>query len=343
MDADMQNYQGNGSTKIQQILSSYIYTEMIYVAIELRLPDILDDVPRKAASLAEIVDVEPQAFNRFLQGLVMIGLIAEDDEQYTLTEVGKSLRTRESGSIRDLALFHREVGIPTWRELLYSIKTGKPSFEHVFGRSFFDYLEEHRLVGRTFNLSMNESTAIIADAISAEYDFTGIKIIADIGGGQGGLIGSLLKSHPSIEAILFESALAASDAEEYLRSIGVADRCVVMVGDFFDRVPGGYDVYLLSHVLHDWSDDSALRILRNIRNAIPSHGKLLLVEALVQDSGDQSSFVIKRDLSMLVLTGGRERTEKEYNRLLNDARFSPRKSIPIQPGRIMIEAFPIGD
>jgi len=213
--------------------------------------------------------------------------------------------------------------------------TGEPAFDQVYGSGFFDFLAEHPDTSGTFDRAMAAgSQGRVADLLS--YDWTGIERVADIGGGNGAALGVVLASNPHLRGVLFDLPTAVVAADEVLRDAGVLDRCDIVGGDFFtDSLPPA-DVYVLSQILHDWNDERASAILRNCRRTLADDGRLLLVEGIVPD-GPEPDFGKLFDLHMLVLVGGKERTESEWRALLAQERFEFRQVTPDG----LIEARPV--
>jgi len=212
-------------------------------------------------------------------------------------------------------------------ELSATVATGQPAFNHVFGMSFFEYLAAHPDDAAVFNAAMTSVSSVELPAIIAAYDFSGFHRIVDVGGGEGALLHGILSANPKLRGVLFDLPPVVAGAAA-LRSGAMTGRCEIVGGDFFQTVPEGADAYLMRVVIHDWNDEDALKILKNCRRAVPTHGKLLLIESVLKPSNqpDPGRF---NDLTMLVLApGGRERTESEFAELLRQAGFALTRVIP---------------
>ena len=220
-------------------------------------------------------------------------------------------------------------------DLYESVRTGEPAFERVFGQGFFEYLADHPADAVVFNTVMNQGSASTIDALLAAYDFSHFERLVDVGGGEGALLRGILAATPKLKGVLFDLPQVVARASEILRG-DVAARCQIVGASFFDSVPEGADAYLLKGVIHDWPDEDALRILSNTRRAIRSDGTLLLIERFV-DSGSRPAGLI--DLLMLVI-GGRERTEAEFRSLLAAADFSLTRVIQTE-AEPLIECHPV--
>ena len=187
---------------------------------------------------------------------------------------------------------------------------------------------------------MASSTEAAAKAVSAVYDFSWANVLVDVGGGTGAFLATILGANPRAQGILFDRQDVATAARDLLASSGVADRCQVAAGSYFDAVPSGGDAYILSWIIHDWDDDRSITILRNCRRAIARDGRVLVME-LVIPPGNEASLSKLYDISMLVLTGGRERREDEYRELLAAADLRLTRVIPTGVSRSIIEAVPM--
>jgi hypothetical protein len=306
--------------------------QTIHVAALLRLADLVAAGPKCVAELAETTVTHAPSLARLLRALTSIGIFAEDaDGRYRQTPLSDVLRTDHPGSMRPFALMLGAGFI--WKptgELAAGITTGQPPFAQVFGAQFFKYLAAHRDDAAVFNAAMSSMPAYIDSVIQA-YDFSRFTRIVDVGGGQGALLTAILSANPRVRGVLYD--LPAAIRGVRARDQSVTDRLEIVGGDFFESVPPGADGYVLKGVIHDWNDDEARRILRNCRLAIPSHGRLLILDKVLTPESDPQSAMM--DILMLVLTSGRERTEAEFRALLADASFSLVSMIPTMGGTIL--------
>ena len=210
------------------------------------------------------------------------------------------------------------------------------------GGRFFDHLRRHPEQEAAFQASMTGRSEQEASDVVAAYDFGGIGRLVDVGGGNGILLGAILRSAPDLRAVLVDQPAVVAQAERRLAAEGVAGRCQLVGGDFFADVPAGADAYLLSRVLHDWTDDDARRVLATCRAAMGPGSRLLVVEAILPERAADQPAVIRMDLYMLVLLGARERTQAQFRRLLAGAGFEVRRVVPTRSpaGLSVIEAVP---
>lgn len=311
-------------------------TQALSVIAKLGVADVLTSTPMDVSEIARRVSAHEPSLYRLLRFLATEGVFAEvEPRRFTETALSNGLRTDAPVTARWLAIMLGSEQYRSWGDALHSFMTGEPAFDQVYGSGFFDYLAEHPDASGTFDRAMAAgSQGRVADLLS--YDWTGIERVADIGGGNGAALGVVLASNPHLRGVLFDLPTVVVAADEVLRDAGVLDRCDIVGGDFFtDSLPPA-DVYVLSQILHDWNDERASAILRNCRRTLADDGRLLLVEGIVPD-GPEPDFGKLFDLHMLVLVGGKERTESEWRALLAQERFEFRQVTPDG----LIEARPV--
>ncbi|HEV8390659.1 MAG TPA: methyltransferase [Dongiaceae bacterium] len=295
-------------------------TQMIHVAAKLGLADRLAAGPRSAGDLAAAVGAEPQALHRLLRALAGIGIFAEDEAgDFMLTPQAELLRSDVQGSLRDMALLYGEDWLwQTYGAMMHSVRTGAPAFVKTHGQPLYGYLHEHPRAAAQFNAAMgsfsNHETAAILEA----YDFATARNVVDIGGGHGALLAALLRAHPHLAGILFDLPSVVAGAMQVLGETGIAERARCVAGDFFDEAPGGADLYVMKSVLHNWEDGDAARILSTCRAAMKPGARLLVIERVVP-VGNAPAEAKLFDINMMVVAGGRERTEIEYRLLFEEA------------------------
>jgi hypothetical protein len=251
------------------------------------------------------------------------------------------LRSDRPDSMRALARMYGSEHYQAWSGLLGSIRDGVPAFGRVFGTSYFDYLAAHPDASSIFNDAMTGWTAQLSDAVVAAYDFSGSGRVVDVGGGSGLLLATILTAAPALQGTLFELSHVAEQADAYLRATPIGDRCTVVAGDFFDAVPDGGSFYVLAQILHDWDDGHCVKILGNCREAMLPGAKLLIIEQVIPPR-NEPSLGKWLDLHMLVLVGGRERTEAEYASLLRAGDLKLDRVIPTVAGASVLEATAAG-
>jgi hypothetical protein len=312
--------------------------QAIHVAAKLGLADLVASGPKTVAELAASTHAHVPSLARFLRALTSLGIFVEDaDGRYRLTPFSETLQADHPDSIRRWAMMlgARFIWGPSG-ELDLTIRTGQPAFEHVYGAPFFKHLADHQDDAAVFNAAMSSMPAWIATLVEA-YDFSRFERIVDVGGGHGALIAGILSANPHLHGILHDLPGVVAGAAAP-REGAMADRCEIVGGDFFESVPAGADAYLLKGIIHDWNDEAAAKILANCRRAIRSNGTLLLLDTVLTPSSDPAQALM--DLLMMVLTGGRERTESEFRSLLQQANFSLTRVISTG-GESIIEAHPV--
>lgn len=328
-----------------RMISGFYFSRAIHVMARLGIADILSDGPADAEKLASRTKTHAPSLKRVLRLLVTAGVATEDGEgRFELTPIGDCLRTGTPGSMRAAALLFGGITERAWGELLYSVETGEPAFRRVFGKDSFAYFSEHPEEAANFDAAMSTFTAPIAAVVATTYDFSGIRHVVDVGGGNGALLAGILKAHPRLKGTLFDLPEVVERARPRLSELGLADRCETVGGDFFAQVPAGADAYFLKHVIHDWDDHRAAAILQACRRTMPRAAKLLIVEGVYPPSIDQSEAsrgAATNDVNMLVCTGGRQRSEAEFRSLYAAAGFSLSRIIATElPYASIIEGVP---
>jgi hypothetical protein len=326
---------------LAQLISGYWISQAIYAAAKLGIADLLEAGPRTSEDLAAATGTQPRALFRLLRALASVGVFGEKPPgTFRLGMLGGSLATNAPGSQRAMAIVMGEEHYRAWGEILYSLRTGKSAFDHLYGKPFFDYLAEHPEPARLFDAAMTGIHGPETRAMLNAYDFAGIGTLVDVGGGNGSLLCVVLKYHPAMKAVLFDRPDVVEHARATLREAGLEQRCQAVGGSFFDSVPAGGDAYLLRHILHDWDDEQALAILRNCRKAMAPGARLLAVESVIPP-GNNPFFGKLLDLTMLVLPGGLERTEAEYQALYTAAGFRLTRIVPTDKEVSVIEGEPV--
>lgn len=315
-------------TTMMDLIWGYRVTQALSVAARLGIADLLASGPMTADELAAACEGNPGTLVRLLRALTTIDVVHEDDDgRFAITPLGSLLGEHHPQSLRALALMQ---GAPhlraAWGELHAAIVSGETAFERVHGMPLFDYLAAHPETGALFNRAMTALSRSDVGAVLAAVDLGDAHRVVDVGGGQGYLLRGVLERYPEARGILFDLPHVVAGARE-LRGTTEADRCEFVGGDMFDAVPAGGDVYLLKLILHDWDDAACLRLLRNVRSAIVSAGRLLVIDQVLRPSNvpDRGKWM---DLQMLVMAGGRERTEEELRELFAQAGFTLTRVVP---------------
>jgi hypothetical protein len=319
------------------LLEGYRSSAMLQVAGKLGIADLLADGPRSSHELAQCLGADNLSMRRFLRGLVAYGICSEQkDGSFGLTKLGVWLQASKPGSLRSQAIRSSEL-YAAWGSLMHSVMTGETAFVHLFGADVWDYRKRDPELDEGFNQAFRESSTRIARELMAAYDFSSICTIADIGGGYGALLGVILRNSPSLTGILFDQPHVIAKAATHLKEAGVFERCRTVGGDFFDHVPDGADLYIAKSVVHDWNDKECKHILNNFRKVLKPGRKLLLIERIMPDRARQGRNTVMLDLRMLIVTGGRERSESEFRSIFEAAGLTLKRIIPLPSGFNIIE------
>ena len=318
------------------MISGIHISRAVYVAAELGIADLLADGPVSASDLARATGTDEPSLYRVLRLLAALGVFEEHEARsFSRTVIGDRLRRDAPIGMRSWALLVDALGgVAPFGQILETVKTGRPGRELAFGSRLFESIAENPEGLATFNAAMSERTAAFAPSAAAACDFAGARTVVDVGGGQGILLVEILRRHPHLRGVLFEHPAVAADAQATRQASDVADRCEVVSGDFFQGVPQGADRYFLANVLHDWDDARCVEILRNCRHAMAPGARIVIVERLFPDHDGDVVPTLLSDINMLVLTGGQERTNAEYGKLLSAAELTIASAQPI--------AFPYG-
>ena len=335
----------------QQLLAlirGYRISQAVYVATALGIPDLLAEGPREIGELARASGAHASSLRRVLLALAGVGVLDKvDPDRFALAPLGAALRKGVPGSVQPAVLFLlNESHWRPWGHLLHSVRTGETAFDHVHGAGLFDYLAKHPEVSALFNQGMAGNSPAHARLVARTYDFSGMTRVIDVGGGRGRLIATILAEHKHLRGILFDQPHVIESARETLDEAGVADRCDLVGGSFFDAVPQGGDAYILRNIIHDWQDDQAIAILTTCRRAMVDGARLILVERHLADDPREALPVLHADLEMLVNVGGRERTTEEYAGLLVRSGFRLSRTISLgrgeeAMGHYLVEAKPL--
>jgi hypothetical protein len=329
------------SIEAQRLVNGFRAFQMMAAACRLQLPDLVADGPKTADELAASTGIHAPTLRRLLRGLEVWGVLAETaDGRFGSTQLSDQFRSDKPG-LRDLTIMLSEEGYRAWAELMYTLSTGKPAYDHVYGKSHFDRLGENPEMAAHFNAAMVEGSTRVGQLFAAAYDFTGVRTVVDVGGGNGAVLLAVLQANPGIRGVLFDLEQGLAGASEKFAAAGLAERVTFQEGSFFEAVTGGADLYLLKWIVHDWDDDRALAILKNCRRGMHPKARLALLERKLPErieNADQALAAVMGDLHMMVVLGGKERTTNEYRDLLAQAGLRMTREIPIEPGFAAVEA-----
>ena len=311
-------------------MSSPWIAQSCYALAKFGIPDLMADGPRAVADLASASGTDKRALHRMLRALASAGLVRQTEPgTFELTPVAQPLRSGVPRSSRDAAIMFGEEVFRSLADITYTLRTGRPAFDKVYGQPFYDYLADHPDAAQTFSTAMG---AAPVPAALASCDLTGVRTVVDVGGGNGGLLSWVLRAQPQARGVLFDLPPAVQQARSRLAATDVGDRVDFVEGSFFDAMPAGADLYVLSRVLHNWPDDEAATVLRRIRDAIAGDGRLIVLEELIEAGGPAGGVGEPQparaaggsvmDLLILVMLSGCDRSEAEYRELLGRSGFT---------------------
>ena len=317
-----------------------LHIQLVYVAVKLGIADLLKEGPKTSTQLATAVNAHPQSLFRVLRALSALGIFSQTEEDlFDLTPLSERLQKDAPNTMYYMALWEGEGW--SWKptgELLHNVKTGEAAFNHLFGKTLFEYLGTNTQDSEVFNEAMDQVSRKTHPLILEAYDFSKFKKIIEIGGGRGRFIASILKINPELQGELFDLPAVGEGAQHLLEQEGVKQRCKVTSGNAVEFVPAGGDAYILINFIHGCNDEDIIRILKNCRNAMSNKGRLILIERLILPGTDGVQTKVF-DIEMM-LYGGQQRTEIEYKKLLEKAGFTLAKVIPTKAEHYILEGHP---
>jgi len=325
--------QAQDAERVMQLASGMGFTAALQPIVRMGVPDVLASGPLPVSEIAAKTCSNTDALYRVMRLLASVGLFAElPGKTFALTSTSELLRSDVPGSMRNMVLwvsnkFHFQV----WSEMAHSIQTGEPAVERVCRRQCFDAIFGDPEIAYDFNAAMTGFSRQIAPVLLETYDFSGIGTLMDIAGGHGAILCEVLHKYPEMKGILFDLPNVIQEANCHICSLKLDDRCQTIAGDFFKEIPAGADAYYMQHILHDWADQPALKILGHVHRALEGKkdGRLLVAESIVRE--DSAPTPAKwLDLEMLLMPGGRERTEKDWRELFATAEFEITRIVPFK-------------
>jgi hypothetical protein len=329
------------SIQLIQMATACWASRVLYVAARLRLADHLASGPKTAEALAGPTETHAPSLGRLMRTLASMGLLTEKENQcFGLTPLGEALKSGAPGAARATVL--TLAGDWIWNgfgNFLYSVQTGKSGLEKSLGQPIFDWLAKHPTEASLFSETMIGVHGEEPATVAAAYDFSSVGTLVDVGGATGHLLCTVLARHTGIRGILFDLPHVVRDAPALIHSRGLTDRITIEPGSFFEKVPEGHGAYLLSHIIHDWSEEQCLKILGHCRRAMKPESRLLIVE-MVLPPGDTPHPGKMLDMMMLVGPGGQERTGDEYRALLAKAGLRMTRIVPTESPVSVVEAVP---
>ena len=326
-----------------ELLTGLLHTKLIGIAIDLQLADMLESGPMSTESLAESTGTNVDALRRMLGTLVSLGVFkSEKEDKFANNSISECLIKGKEGSMYHAAKFlSSDWYTDIWNHGLHTIRTGESATYNATGKHFFEFLAQNPEASEQFKGAMKESAGMSAGFIAKEYDFGRFNHVCDLGGGNSGVLLEVLDHYKRLKGMVFDLPEVIRECESDEESQKLGGRLEFVAGDFFDEVPGSCDLYMLRGVLHDWGDDACIKILENIRQALPANGVILVIE---KPFPDHEGFDLRRlqDMQLLISTGeGRERTDLEYHELFIRAGFRMVRKQPLPSYDFLMELWPI--
>jgi SAM-dependent methyltransferase len=315
-----------------QMISATWLSRLIYAAAKLGIADLLKDGPKSSEELASSTGMHAPSLYRTLRALANYGIFKEVKPNcFEMTPLAETLQSRVPGSMRNMAITcGEEYYYYPFGKILYTLQTGQPAFHHFHGMDLFEYLTQHPDNAKCFDEAMTEYVSQMHTSFAAVYDFSGVKKVVDVGGGHGTLMKHILKANPTVTGILFDRPSVIEGSKKNIEAAGLSDRCEVVGGDFFESVPSGGDIYILSSIIHGRNNEDSASILRNCHRAMVDNGRLLLGEVVIP-TGNEPFFGKIHDINLMIAAeGGGERTEAEFLKLFEMSGFKLTRIIPTQ-------------
>jgi len=315
----MQNHEKEISAKVMQIITANWIAQPLYVVTKLGIPDILAEESKSINDLSNITKTFEPFLYRVMRALSSAGYFHEEENRvFSITPMGEILQKDKMQPI--VLMFLSDWHTNAWEHLLQSVQTGKNAFELAYNQPCFEWLTNHKEAAEVFNKA-NELKAVQSHAVITDvYDFSKLKSIVDIGGGYGGLLYCILHKNPHLKGIIADLPFMKENVEQGISANKLTDRCVFIECDFFQQIPAGHDCYILSNILHDWDDERCQTILSNCHEAMRTDAELLIIESILPKR-NEFSITSLMDLEVLIMGGGKERTESEYRNLLGKSGF----------------------
>ena len=324
---------------LQQMIAGYVLSQSIYVAAKLGVADLIADDPQTAEQLGAATGTDGPSLYRFLRALASVAVFTEDSHgRFGLGPLGRHLRSDVPGSLRAYAVHANEECYQAWGHALDVARSGRPGFDQVFGQSFYEYMAAHPDADRIWNQSMAETERAwsVDTGTVAAYDWTDSRTVVDVGGGHGTLMAAILVHAAHLRGVVFDLPNVVAGARAEMEGAGVADRCEVVAGSFFDLVPPG-DTIVLSRVLFNWDDEDCLAILRRCRAALAPGGRVLVIEPIAA-SGTIPDLANLIDLNVFVVCGGRARAAAQLAALFDQAGLHLGRLVPTPGPFTIVEA-----
>jgi hypothetical protein len=308
-----------------QAITGVSTTMFLGMMARYRIADLLAEGPRTAEELAARTGLDADALHRVLRGAAYHELIAlADDGRFSETRITRTLRTGNPAGVREFAEYWATPSnLAAWMHTDHALRTGRSPFDHLFGKTVWDWFTEHPYEELLFARAMMGLTTQDGPVVATSYPWSEVRRVCDVGGGRGTLLSELLLHHAHLSGVLLDAPGVVASAEALLRHRGVLDRVERVAGSFFEPITVQAEVYTVKNILHDWGDDVCLRILKNIRSGAPAGSKVVIAEAIVERNNSRAVAALADVQMLMACSDGRERDVTGYHRLLTEAGFRP--------------------
>jgi len=329
-----------------EMAAGYFRSRALCAAARLGVADAIGDGRSSVDELAAACQADPASLHRLLRALASFGVVLESAPgKFVLTPLGAPLRKDAPDSVWAAVVFWADLLAGNWAYLTECVRTGKNASEIMKSEGVQSPFTKDPQAGAIFRAVMGTGPAENYVPIARAWDFSKARVVADLGGGGGTLILAILKTYPEVRGMLVDRQEAVDRAAPYFAAETVAPRCTLIGGDLKEAVPAGADVHILKHVLHGFSDDAAVGMLRNCRAALPADGTLLVVEFVLPDLFNyvdkELEGRVMSDLNMMAVTGGKERSADQWKRLLPKGGFEVKRIVAVPGDSVsIIEAVP---
>ncbi|MFD9904607.1 methyltransferase [Streptomyces sp. NPDC059063] len=321
------------SVRVREDMYAGWLSAAVYSAARLRLADHVADGVRSVEELAELTGTHPESLYRLMRALAGAGYFREEGERrFGTTPVAEFLRSDTADSVKDLVLFYGREVYRAYGALSEAVRTGERAFDIEYGMPLWDYLDTVEDTGNAFRKGMGAVTWSEQLPLPRTYSFAGVDTVVDVGGGTGSMLAAVLHEHPGMKGVLVEISAGIDHTMRHFKEAGVEDRVELREGSAFDELPEG-DAYLISCVLHAMDDEQSIKVLRRMRDAIRPGGRVVILERIVP-AGNEPGLARMLDLTMMLMNGGKERTEQEWRALFSASgfRFSKAVAMPYFSG-----------
>lgn len=327
--------------KMHDYIAGSAISSAIHVATKLKIADYLAKESLTVNQLSDHLQTDPLSLDRLMRALAGIGIFKEEvhEKKYSLTNMGSLIRSDVPNSMHDLiVMWGSEWHSDLWKGLEHSVKTDEPYFVKCFGMGFFEFIQKNPNVAKQFHSAMSSLSSLSNQAVADKIDFSKIHTVADIGGGEGGLLLAILNKWPNLNGILYDISSAIEKAKELFSRNNLLQRSQLIVGDFFKNVPELADAYILKHVLHGLDKSQGVHLLKNIKKSANSQAKIFIVE-MVMPGPNTKCYSKFNDLEMMLFSStGRERSIDDFTEMLNEAGLDLLHIKYVQMGLHIIEA-----